>query len=209
MYTPQPGLVAIAAQSSTTTGLALSNSQRWYVSFLTQQRVISAQVAELRSRLRANLIGTEEFLDRLDPLLLRADRLYTQWKRIGATNAERLRAGDGGTTGRSGSSPVRAEYPQAPASGGPDCERRDDAAVGKCLNYLRLSLVNLFLGYADSNGRQIADAERQASLSGVWRSKSLSFIDALEPAPGEMKFAGVSVPGSKMVELTGIEPVTP
>ena len=184
VYTPQPGLIASSVQSSQVTGSPLSSAQRWYVSFLTQQRVIAGQVDELRSRVRANLMGTEEFLDRLDPLLQRADRLYTQWKRVGASNAERLSAGESRTTGPHGRSTVLTEETAVPTPGCPDCDRRNDVAVGKCLNYLRLSIVNLFLGYADSNGRQIDDAERQAGLSGVWRSKSLSFINALEPASG-------------------------
>ena len=184
VYTPQPGLIASPVQSSQTTGSSLSNTQRWYVSFLTQQRVIAVQVDELRSRLRENLMGTEEFLEKLDPLLQRADRLYTQWKRIGAQNAERLRAGDNRVAGPGRGSPVLAAEAAIPTPGCTDCDRRNDVAVGKCLNYLRLSIVNLFLGYTDSNGRQIDDAERQAGLSVVWRSKSLSFISALEPAPG-------------------------
>ncbi len=182
IYTLQPCLVMAASQTEAPAGSCLDNTQRWYFSFLTQQRVIAAQADELTQRLRRNLIGTDEFLQRLDPLLQRADRLYMQWKRIGAKHAERLAAGETRKTGPARIPPVIAAKTTVPAPGSnADQTLRDDAAVGKCLNYLRLSIVNLFLGYADSNGRQIEDAELQAGLSGLWRSKSLSFIRALEP----------------------------
>lgn len=190
LYTPQPGFVAGSGLNSASAGSPLTNAQRWYFSFLTQQRLIVAQVEELRQRLHQNLMGTDEFLEKLDPLLQKADRLYTQWKRIGVKNAART-SGNAGLAGRSpvGGNNSVSEGGKMPESNtsAPDTESnaaslaRDDVAVGKCLNYLRLSIVNLFLGYADSNGRQIADAETQAGLSTVWRSRSMSFIRALEP----------------------------
>ena len=184
--TLQPGLFAASSQAAATNGSPLSNTQRWYVSFLTQQRVITAQVDELKERLRQNRIGTEEFLEGLDPLLQRADRLYAKWKTIGARNAQRLSAAEARPTGVGGRSTLLAARTAAPTPGHPaEGAGRNDAAVGKCLNYLRLSIVNLFLGYADSNGSQIDDADRQADLSVVWRSKSLFFIRALETAPGQ------------------------
>ena len=185
VYTMQPCLIAGYGQSGATAGPSLTNMQRWYFSFLTQQRVIAGQVEELRGRLRENLIGTEEFLERLDPLLQRADRLYGQWKRIGERNADRPHAGQSGTPEPGRVPPVLVPRAATQATGSSaDGDLRNDVAVGKCLNYLRLSIVNLFLGYEDSNGRQIEDAERQASLSAVWRSKSLTFIRALEPVSG-------------------------
>jgi hypothetical protein len=179
-----PCLTAAPGQGGATASSSLTNTQRWYFSFLTQQRVIAGQVEELRERLRQDLIGTEEFLQKLDPLLQRADRLYAQWKRIGARNAGWLHSRESVAAKPDRVPAVLVPQTANRATGsGPD-GARNDLAVGKCLNYLRLSIVNLFLGYEDSNGRQIEDAERQASLSTVWRSKSLTFIRALEPVPG-------------------------
>ena len=180
----QPGLNVASGQSVMMAGSPLSNVQRWYVSFLTQQQVITCQVDELRERLRENLIGPEEFLERLDVLLQKADRLYAQWKRVSLKNGLRDSPGETKTGGPGKDVPIPAAEAATPASESSAAStQRNDVAVGKCLNYLRLSIVNFFLGYADSNGRQIDDAERQVSLSGVWRSRSLSFIKALEPAP--------------------------
>jgi len=91
-------------------------------------------------------------------LFERTDRLYSQWKKLG---------------------PVDAKTISQPVSEAALIVRKD-MAVGKSLNYLRLSLINFFLGYADSNGSQIADAEGQVALSKAWRTRSLLFIKALD-----------------------------
>ncbi|MFH0778136.1 MAG: hypothetical protein V2A71_05835 [Candidatus Eisenbacteria bacterium] len=62
----------------------------------------------------------------------------------------------------------------------PAMASRRDAAVGKSLNYLKLSLLNLFLGYCDSNGSQIADADEQEMLSRLWRTRSIAFVREME-----------------------------
>jgi len=162
---------------------AASNDQRWYMSLLTQQELISQQTEELRNRLHDNLIGTEEFLDGLDALLVRTEKLYGQWKRLGTSDA--LTPGPNGAHGTGGTENTRdtepgdgrrsRDYRRAPKAGAVP----SDMAVGKSLNYLKLSLLNFFLGYSDRNGRQIDDAEKQVSLSRLWRTRSLLFIQSL------------------------------
>jgi hypothetical protein len=133
-------------------------SPRWYESVLRQQQIIAEQVDDLRYKLNQNLMTTEDFLDGVSSLFERTDRLYSQWKKLG---------------------PVEAKAISQPVSEAALVVRKD-MAVGKSLNYLRLSLINFFLGYADSNGSQIADAEGQVALSKAWRTRSLLFIKALD-----------------------------
>jgi hypothetical protein len=133
--------------------------QRWYESILRQQQIISEQIDELRSKVNQNLMTTQDFLNGMSSLFERTDRLYVQWKKLGC--------------------PVDAKPIPQPATEATSIVRKD-MAVGKSLNYLRLSLINFFLGYADSNGSQIADAESQAQLSKAWRTRSLPFIKALD-----------------------------
>ena len=134
-------------------------SPRWYESVLRQQQIIAQQVDDLRDKLNQNLMTTQDFLDGVSSLFERTDRLYSQWKKLGY--------------------PVDAKTISQPVSEAALIVRKD-AAVGKSLNYLRLSLINFFLGYADSNGGQIADAESQVALSKAWRTRSLLFIRALD-----------------------------
>jgi hypothetical protein len=175
----QPGPSADFGQQATMPGLSRSNLQRWYISFLTQQKVISGQVDDLRNLLRENLITPEQFLQRLDSLLSRADRLYSQWKRVNTNGA----GGCGSSTATITSDTSEMNRNGARQNRPPARDKENDLAVGKCLNYLRLSILNFFLGYSDSNGRQIDDAETQVTLSRVWHSRSLSFIMAPGEAP--------------------------
>ncbi len=144
----------------------LTNAQRWYTSVLTQHQVISERIEEMREKLHQNLLGTQEFLDEVSTLFERADRLYATWK--GMESAV--------TATPPNEEAARQQRPLDPP-------QREDAAVGKSLNYLRLSLINFFLGYCDSNGKQIDDAEKQARLSKLWRTRSKLFIKALDSQP--------------------------
>lgn len=169
-------------------GMSRAAEQRWYTSFLTQQEVITRQVEELRQKLHENTIGTGEFLESLEGLLARADGLYAQWKRLGPGNRLAAQPHTGRKVMNAFSEAAaiarRLTQPTTEPSSRDTTEAarepRKDLAVGKSLNYLRLSILNFFLGYADSNGRQIDDAERQVLLSRLWRSRSLLFIRQLE-----------------------------
>lgn len=141
----------------------LTNTQRWYSSVLTQHRIISERVQNIRDKLHQNLLGTPEFLDEVSALFERTDRLYAQWKKLEDLSAAKPR-----------------EEETVGAHTIDDPPEREDMAVGKSLNYLRLSLINFFLGYCDSNGKQIDDAEKQARLSKLWRTRSQLFIKALD-----------------------------
>jgi hypothetical protein len=125
--------------------------QRWYESILREQQIIAEQIDELRSKLNQDLMTTQDFLDGLSSLFERTDRLYAQWKKLGC------RVNPYGTS-RPWSEAVLLT--------------RKDMAVGKSLNYMRLSLINFFLGYADSDGIQISNAETQGDLSEIWRIRS-------------------------------------
>ncbi|UCF78100.1 MAG: hypothetical protein JSW03_08295 [Candidatus Eiseniibacteriota bacterium] len=140
-----------------------ANTQRWYTSLLTQQQIISERIEDMRNKLHRDLLGTQDFLDEVSALFERADRLYDQWKKVETPTATR-------STGEK-----KSEFAEAPAP-----PEREDVAVGKSLNYLRLSLINFFLGYCDSNGKQIDDAEKQARLSKLWRTRSQLFVNALD-----------------------------
>jgi hypothetical protein len=133
--------------------------QRWYASILRQQEIIAGQIDELRNKLNHNLVTTQDFLDGLSSLFERTDRLYAQWKRLGCPV-----------------NPYESSRPWSEAV----LFTRKDMAVGKSLNYLRLSLINFFLGYADSDGIQISNAETQVALSRVWRIRSLMLLKALD-----------------------------
>lgn len=132
---------------------------RWYESVLTQQQVIADQIDNLRSEFDHNLLDTADFLDRLSFLFDRADRLYIEWKKLGWPVDE---------------SALYRPFTETVLLG------RKDLAVGRSINYLRLSLINLFLGYADSNSALIETAEGQAILSKVWRTRSLLFLRNLD-----------------------------
>jgi len=132
---------------------------RWYESILTQQQVIAEQIDELRHSFDQNLINTQDFLDGMSSLFERTDRLYIRWKKLGW--------------------PVDDESIIRPFSEATLLGRKD-MAVGRSLNYLRLSLINFFLGYSDSNSTLIESAEGQVALSKAWRTRSLLFIRGLD-----------------------------
>jgi hypothetical protein len=133
--------------------------QRWYQSILRQQQIIAEQIDELRNKLNQHLMTTQDFLDGLSSLFERTDRLYAQWKKLGC--------------------PVNPYGTSRPWSEAVLFTRKD-MAVGESLNYLRLSLINFFLGYTDSDGIQISNAETQVALSKVWRIRSLMLVKALD-----------------------------
>lgn|GEM_PF-6606233 len=141
----------------------LTNPQGWYTSILTQHQIISEKIEETREKLHQDLLGTQEFLDEVSELFERTDRLYRKWKELDTPCANQ----------------APDEQAIGPESAG-DPPEREDAAVGKSLNYLRLSLINFFLGYCDSNGKQIDDAEKQARLSKLWRTRSQLFVKTLD-----------------------------
>ena len=137
-------------------------SRTWYQSILRQQQIISEQVDELRDKLNQNLMSSREFLDRMSSLFERTDRLYVQWKKRGYPVDP---FGEG-----------RVLWPLSEAT----LLARKDAAVGRSLNYLKLSLINFFLGYVDSDGALIDTAESQAAISRAWRVRSELFLKTLE-----------------------------
>jgi hypothetical protein len=143
--------------------VSLTNAHRWYSSVLTQHQIISDRIDEMREKLHQDLLGTQDFLDEVSTLFERTDRLYATWKELENATADPPKDED----------TVERQRPSEPP-------QREDAAVGKSLNYLRLSLINFFLGYCDSNGKQIDDAEKQARLSKLWRTRSKLFVKALD-----------------------------
>jgi hypothetical protein len=162
---PQTIQVPVLGHEAGSSGiiLPLTNAQRWYNSILTQHQIICERVEEMRAKLHENLLDTQEFLDEVSLLFERTDRLYANWKQLENGGTPRLRVK--GSVG-----PHKDGVPT----------QREDAAVGKSLNYLRLSLINFFLGYCDSNGKQIDDAEKQARLSKLWRARSRLFVNELD-----------------------------
>lgn len=132
---------------------------RWYESILTQQQVIAEQIDVLRNRFDQNLINTHDFLDGMSSLFERTDRLYIRWKRLGWPADDKS---------------IFRPFSEATLLG------RKDMAIGRSLNYLRLSLINFFLGYSDSNSTLIDTAEGQIALSKAWRTRSLLFIRGLD-----------------------------
>ena len=160
LFPAQATIIAPFETSRTDSARETRNvGQSWYESVLRQQQIIAEQIDELRSKLNKQLVTTQDFLDGLSSLFERTDRLYAQWKRLGCPV-----------------NPYGSSRPWSEAV----LMTRKDMAVGKSLNYLRLSLINFFLGYADSDGIQISNAETQVVLSKVWRIRSLMLVKALD-----------------------------
>jgi hypothetical protein len=160
LFQTQATIIAPFETSRTDSACETRNvGHRWYESVLRQQQIIAEQIEELRRKFNHHLVTTQDFLDGLSSLFERTDRLYAQWKKLGC--------------------PVNLYGSSRPWSEAVLVTRKD-MAVGKSLNYLRLSLINFFLGYADSDGIQISNAETQVALSKVWRIRSLMLVKALD-----------------------------
>ena len=154
-----PVLVTLCSSSSSYPAKPPNIVHAWYESVLTQQQIIAGQMDELRGQFERDLLGTHDLLERLDFLLEKADRLYAEWKKTGWPLDETVRYG---------------------SFTGELFQQRRDLAIGRSINYLRLSLINLSLGYSDSNGSLIEAAEGQEALAKLWRTRSLLFLRNLD-----------------------------